>query len=105
MKYYSFVIVLAITLSTFVAHAATGVQLISLCQDKDGSCAGYINVVAAIFRAGKPVHGLTACIPDTVEIDQMIGISIHWMEENPQNRTDTSSKIVAAALSDAFPCS
>ena len=104
MKYHSFAIVLAITLSTFVSHAATGVQLISLCKDKDGSCAGYINVVANIFRAGKAAHNMTACIPDTVDINQMIEIAVKWMEENPQNRTDTSSKIVAAALSDAFPC-
>ncbi len=104
MKYHSFVVFLAITLSSFASHAATGIQLISLCKDQDGSCAGYINVIASIFRAGKSAHNMTGCIPDNVDTNQMIEVTVKWMEENPQNRTDTSSKIIAAALSDAYPC-
>jgi len=104
MKYQSIVTATVITLLSFGAHAATGIQLLSLCQDNDSSCAGYIKAVADVLRDGDPVHGLTACIPDTVEMDQMIDVSVRWMEANPQKRTAITTEIISSALSDAFPC-
>lgn len=104
MRNWIFLTVPFITLFSLGSHAATGVQLYSLCQDGDPACAGYIKVVSGILDGGHPVHGNSACIPNGVGIDQLTDVSVRWMEENPQKMSASSTEIIARALSVSFPC-
>lgn len=80
-----------------------GETLLSLCnkpQDSSlyGFCAGYIIGAADVLDEG------SFCPPEGHEKLQVVEITVQWLRDNPQDRSDAAYSLVAQALAESFPC-
>lgn len=66
-------------------------------------CAAYIIGVADVV-ATENVYGYKVCFPRNVSSGQVQDVVKQWLANNPHERHYTASSLVAAALSEAFPC-
>lgn len=125
---YIFATFLAVAaLSTTPAHAQvtyiTGNELHRDCSaDGEGIlgfqsralCMGYIAGVVDAFTTSAMVAGVVRgedtevnllCIPEGVEMGQLIDLTKDYLKNNPGDRHFTASFLVYMALSKQFPCS
>ena len=65
-----------------------------------GICMGYIGGVADALGS-TPTR---ACIAASVSRGQVQDVAVKWLEANPQERHFLAFRLVAKALSEAFPC-
>jgi len=87
------------------ASVVTGNKLLTNCQSDRGRlfCLGYMLEVADALDAA-PVQGFSACKPKGITGQQVYDIVVASLEAIPQHRHLTASRLVAGALSEAFPC-
>ena len=70
-----------------------------------GYCLGYIvGAFDASAGADGGVGGITFCAPVGVESGQVQDIVVKWLDDNPQHRHHSAHSLVAAALSEVWPC-
>jgi hypothetical protein len=90
------------------ASALTGHKLWVYCADANdplfGICIGFIRGVTESMLRGSPVYGFKACVPETVSHRQVVYVVKKFQSDNPDEANFGAASIVAAALSDAFPC-
>jgi hypothetical protein len=85
------------------AAAMNGNQLHNDCQSALGICLGYTMAIADVLQRG-PYLGRKACIPTVVTNGQVRDVVKRALEANPGSRHYDASSLVAAVLSNAFPC-
>jgi hypothetical protein len=89
----------------FTASFVNGNDLLEKCNTPlDIVCIGYIDGVAYAMNDGNAVNGFKACIPLGVTAQQIKDIAVRYLIKNPAVRIYAASSLVAAALSEAFPC-
>jgi hypothetical protein len=85
-----------------------GTGLLERCREAPGFghgyCFGYVAAISDVMRRGEPMAGHRACIPPSVTQGQVVEVSIRWLEANPQHRDYVARSLIAAALSETFPC-
>jgi hypothetical protein len=87
-----------------------GNKLLNECNEKFASvgnmfCLGYIaGILDASMGAGKGVTGIEFCSPANVTVRQATDVVKKSLNDNPQLRHLNAATLVAAALSEAFPC-
>ncbi len=91
-----------------VRSFTTGTDLLEDCQGGDVgkrfACTGYIAGVADTIDASHSVPGLPACVPERVELGQVKDAVVHYLEQHPEQRTDSAAVLVMTAISDAWHC-
>ena len=107
----TFLTVAFLTVSTVQADAKflDGNTLYGWCLSEDvgdqEACLGYVVGVADMLSSqadeGPARHG--ACIPD-IEANQAVGTVKQYLRVHPRTDVAAGSDLVAAALSEAFPC-
>jgi hypothetical protein len=89
----------------FTANFLNGSDLLEKCNTQlDIVCIGYINAVAYAMNDGNAVNGFKACIPLGVTAQQIKDVAVQYLTKNPAIRNYAAAGLVAAALSEAFPC-
>ena len=89
----------------FTANFLNGNDLLEKCNTQlDIVCIGYINAVAYAMNDGNAVNGFKACIPLGVTARQIKDIAVRYLIKRPAAPNYVASNLVAAALSQAFPC-
>lgn len=66
-------------------------------------CVGYIQAISDALEVTK-ISGHAVCSPDNVTAGQLKDIVTQWLQAKPKLRHLAASRLVAAALQDAFPC-
>ena len=69
-----------------------------------GFCSGHISGVADALTAYGRLGGYRACIPDRVQVEQVVDVAIQDLRVNPSRRHLTAASLTARALAEAFPC-
>jgi len=69
----------------------------------DGVCSGYV-VAIADAMAINTINTFRACVPLNSTWGQIARISIKYLREHPEQLHHAAHGLVAAALSEAFPC-
>lgn len=90
----------------------SGNKLLTLCrQGKSGheaskwSCSSYVQGVAdAAITFDRGRNAVNMCIPLGVASEQIQDVTVQWLEAHPERRHVRASDLIAAALSEAFPC-
>jgi hypothetical protein len=65
---------------------------------------GYISAVSDSINK-KKVFGYPVCLPDDVELKQLVDVVKIYMNSHPNLLHYAANSLVAEALTDAFPCS
>ena len=111
MKQFLLLTFLAAMVSpAWASNFENGNSLHNFCQEGDGSfqkivCVAYIvGVVDAVGGARNGIDGLVFCPPKDITRMQTTEIVKKWLNDNPSNRNFVASFLVAAALSEAWPC-
>jgi hypothetical protein len=86
----------------FANCSAKGDNLVS--AFKTGLCDGYVIGVADALADGANINGFTACPTGSVAKKQMYDIVLRYLTQHPEMRHYGAVGLVAAAISDAFPC-
>ena len=91
------------------AGYATGNLVHKWCSATDdrwavGACNGYSLAVADTLYNGDSVGGHRACIPKTVASKQVFDIAKVYLENHPEDRHFAAERLIAQALSEAWPC-
>ena len=73
---------------------------------EDAFCAAYINgVIDAIDGKSRGSSGgFFFCMPNNVSSKQAQDVVKNWLTNNPAERHYNAASLVAAALSESFPC-
>ena len=91
-----------------VRSFTTGTDLLEDCQggnaEKRFAGASYIAGVADSLDAFRSVDGLPACVPQKVELGPVKDTVVHYLEQHPEQRTDSAAALVTIAISDAWHC-
>ena len=80
------------------------------CQDEtgginDGYCFGYLAGVVDAMRGRDGRTGdITFCFQSNVSLRQVRDVVKNWLNANPQHRNYNADSLVAAALSEVWPC-
>jgi len=83
-----------------------GNRLYELCRPNSRSssfCGDFVMSVANRLMVGRVGHW-TACIPNGVTDDQVIGVATRYLDAHPAERLHAAGELVAQALAEAFPC-
>jgi hypothetical protein len=87
--------------------SADGNALYEHCQSSivslQGVCVGYVMAMADIL-AEHEINGFKACVPRSVTIAQATDVVKQFLARYPEQRHFMARGLVAAALSQAFPC-
>ncbi len=67
-------------------------------------CRGYIAAVGDVLLGEDEISHTKACIPGNVSLERLRGMTLRWLEENPDQRQFPAQTLVATAMSEAFPC-
>jgi len=103
----------AVVIALMVAGPASadfqdGNSLLERCREAPGFgrgyCFGFVAAVSDVMRRGVSVAGHRACVPSNVTQGQVVSATVQWLEANPDHRDYVAQSLVAAALSEAFPC-
>ncbi|MEN8182571.1 MAG: Rap1a/Tai family immunity protein [Myxococcota bacterium] len=97
------VVFLLALLASGRAGAYTGNELLSACEDREGSfgdgfCLGYIVANLQIQRS----FGMRCTLP--VQHEHPQGIVVKWLKDHPAALDLRASHLIALAYDDAFPC-
>jgi hypothetical protein len=89
----------------------TGNDLYSSCTKKNdfpSECSVYLmaiaDTMAYAMADGQSVFGLTGCVPAGVTLGQIRDITVQYLYKHSAIRQSIASVLVAAAISEAFPC-
>lgn len=89
------------------SYYMTGVELEEFCNSKYdteyGYCAGFVTAIADVMLA-QNVEGLSSCNHISAKSEQLIENIRHFMEINPETRTQLARVVVARTLAHGFPC-
>jgi hypothetical protein len=104
-------LVLALSMLANPSQAATvfnnGNQLLEDCQSDNKyfvvDCDGYITGIADTL-GNNAINEMTACVPNTATRKQVEDVVVGWLISNPGARHFAAPGLVAAALSETFPC-
>ena len=95
------------------AGFVSGAQLKDICKaDEQGSgnpllaaeCLGFVTGVADTFDCVEKLHGFTWNATSDVNQSQLVKAVEKWLESHPAVLAYEADGLVAAALSDSFPC-
>lgn len=95
------------------AGFVSGAQLIEICKaDEQGAgnpllaaeCQGFVLGVADSFDCVEKLHGFTWNGTTKVSQTQLVNTVVTWLDHHPDTLAYEADGLVAAALSDAFPC-
>jgi hypothetical protein len=93
------------TLAGVVSSFQSGNKLFEYCNNTNISfCLGYIQGITDAMAGSDLVFGYRACIPSELAGRQVIDISVKFMRDHPAGRHAPAASIVAAALTEAYPC-
>lgn len=67
-------------------------------------CLGYTTAIADVMAGNNSVSGWTACFPEGVARQQIVDVTVRFLQQRPEVRHYTASSLVAEALEKAFPC-
>jgi len=87
----------------------TGNDLLRYCSKHvtnpfyNGLCSGYTIAIADVMVIDS-VAGFRACFPATVTRGRLLEVSMQYLRAHPEQLHYTAVCLVAAALSEAFPC-
>ncbi len=106
------VAVLAVHVATFPAHASVfydGSSLLEHCNSRTavggGICFGFIIGAADSFNCKQPIlDGFRWHSPKGAKAGQIEKVVVKYLNEHPEKLHLSASSLVAAALSEAFPC-
>lgn len=96
-----------------VAAEVSGRQLLSLCSAKlDGrdksleaaECTGFVIGVADSFDCNEANRDLTWKSEAHFTPHQLVAVVVDWLHRHPDAASSDGSRVVGAALQDAFPC-
>lgn len=105
MKNILFVVLFASSASVYAAGATfvVGNTIKDDLKVKGSISMGYVAAIADVMSSS-PVNGFKACIPQRVQIGQLRDVVAKFFESNPEILHHQADGLVAAALSNAFPC-
>ncbi len=91
------------------AGFVNGNTLLARCRNKfdvydQAYCVAYIVAITDTLLGKNAVQGHRACPPGGIVQGQAFDIAVSWLEAHPQHRQFSANGLVAAALSEAFPC-
>jgi hypothetical protein len=86
-----------------------GDELLKYCTDPAesfgrGVCHGYILSIASVLSEGNAISGHKACIPQAVNMGQIVDTSVRYIEDNAAAGTSTAAVLIAKSLERSFPC-
>ena len=86
-----------------------GDELLKYCTDPAdsfgrGVCHGYILSIASVLSEGNAISGHKACIPQAVNMGQIVDTSVRYIEDNAAAGTSTAAVLIARSLERSFPC-
>ncbi len=100
-------IVLMLPAGAHAEYFETGRDLYQKCKTPGAAaqvfCFGFIIGIADVME-DNPLDGRSACIPRDASIQQVTGVVIDFLENNPDVRDFTGESLTVQALSDKFPC-
>ena len=67
-------------------------------------CLGYITGVADALAYGAQIGSFKVCIPAETSEGEVQDVAISWLKDHPKAGDYSAVTVVAAALSQAFPC-
>ena len=89
------------------SYYMTGIELEEFCNSKYdteyGYCAGFVTAIADVMLV-QNVEGLSSCNHIAAKSEQLIENIRHFMEVNPETRTQLARVVVARTLAHGFPC-
>jgi hypothetical protein len=86
-----------------------GDELLKDCTDPAdsfgrGVCHGYILGIASVLSEGNAISGHKACIPQAVNMGQIVDTSVRYIKNNAATGTSTAAVLIAKSLERSFPC-
>ncbi|WP_216339522.1 Rap1a/Tai family immunity protein [Roseovarius sp. PS-C2] len=66
-------------------------------------CAGFVGGATGLIPYA-PQFSSTVCLPTGVTYPQMTDVVIAYLQDNPAQRHNFASPLIAIALGEAFPC-
>ena len=86
-----------------------GDELLKYCTDPAesfgrGVCHGYILSIASVLSEGNAIGGHKACIPQAVNMGQIVDTSVRYVKDNAANSKYTTAVLIAKSLERSFPC-
>jgi hypothetical protein len=87
-----------------LAHAdfKSGNSLYSDMNSDDNTT--YVFVLGYVAGVADALNGVVVCMPANVTIRQVRDISYRYLRDNPEQRNDDASILIARALKPPFPC-
>jgi hypothetical protein len=84
-------------------------ELLKYCTDPAdsfgrGVCHGYILSIASVLSEGNAISGHKACIPQAVNMGQIVDTSVRYIKNNATADTSTAAVLIAKSLERSFPC-
>lgn len=107
---------LAVTLAVpgpAMAGYVSGWDLLQICKSNPASpvyrlhvsqCLGYVVGVSDTFDCGSKLHGFNWSSTSPVAQTDLVKVTIDWLSSHPNLLDRKSDGLVAAALSEAYPC-
>lgn len=89
---------------------ANGNKLLQFCESKDSSdgmwCVGYISAAASAAQSEWLLRdsGVRICLPQTVNLKQLIDMAVKYLNDHPERRHYDAFALVVASWS-SFTCS
>lgn len=96
-----------------IAGSVSGMDLIGMCNPagidpvyrlKVSQCRGYVVGVADTFDCQNPTRGFDWDSTTNTSQSDLVDFVIKWIGNHPQWMSHQANGLVAAALSEAFPC-
>ena len=106
-------LVAALVVISFVPVAEAGFmdgnKLLTRCRNEtdvydQAYCLAYIVAITDTLWGENAVQGYRACPLGSLVQGRALDIVVSWLEAHPQHRHFSANGLVAAALSEAFPC-
>jgi hypothetical protein len=88
---------------------ANGNKLLQFCESTDSAdgmwCAGYISAAASAAQSDWPLRdkGLKICLPSSVNLKQLIDMTVKYLKDHPEHRHYDAFALVVASWS-PFAC-
>jgi hypothetical protein len=85
-----------------LADDTSGNNLYNACQQSPEFCFGV--AAGLVVASWTPVRTALSCLPDGVLASQVGDVITKYLREHPEQRHHHSADVLAAAISDAWPC-
>src|SRR3954449_9815074 len=74
-------------------------------RNAPGFAGGYLLLsIASVLSEGNAVSGHKACIPQAVNMGQIVDTSVRYIKDNATADTSTAAVLIAKSLERSFPC-